>query len=342
MFIEPGLTSNVEPGSNLLQAASAAILARERAPNLSGVVVIVPSLYVVQPLQRALQRAAGGATLLLPTITTLALWAETIALRKTPVPDSRRLAWVYSALRRADWFPGLDLWQVATEMLALIDGCARHGVALPEDADDFQRVVRQALRASENHAIQFEARLVHELWRALQGDGAEIDRHGAYRLRLAELAAGADAPLYVVGLADLTVAEEEFLQRYAQRQPVHVVRADDVASAAHSPLFALLRSAWDNVESSPALMMRARAFAQHHHASPAVSLRMFAAKSLEQEATAVELTVRRWLHEGKNSIAIIAQDRLTARRAREFSSPTKAAGPCRPPRRAAWQCAGSM
>ncbi len=316
MSIEPGLTSSVAPGSNLLQAASAAILARERAPDLSGAVVIVPSLYVVQPLQQALQRTANRAALLLPTITTLTLWAESISLHKTAAPESRRLAWVYGALRRADWFPDLDLWQVAAEILALIDGCARHGVALPEDADDFQRVVRQALRATENHAIQFEARLVHELWRALQGDGAEIDRHGAYRLRLTELAAGAVAPLYVVGLADITAAEEQFFQRYAQHQPVHLISADDVASMAHSPLFALLHSAWDDDEESPALMMRARAFAQTHHASPAPSLRMFAAKSLEQEATAVELTVRRWLHEGKNSIAIIAQDRLTARRAR--------------------------
>lgn len=316
MSIEPGLTFSEEPGSNLLHAASAAILARQHPPDLSGVMVIVPNLYVVQPLQRALQRAANGVALLLPTITTLQLWAETITLRKAPLPDSRRLAWLYSALRHGNWFPGLDLWQVAVEILALIDDCSRHGVALPEDAGDFQRVVRQALRASENHAIQFEARLVHELWRALQGDGAEIDRYGAYGLRLADLAAHADAPLYVVAVADTTVAEQQFLQRYAQQQPVHVVRCDNAAGAAHSPLLQLLHSAWNDAPTTPALMARAMVFRLNHRTSPAASMRIFAANSLEQEAQAVEFTVRRWLHEGRRSIAIIAQDRLTARRAR--------------------------
>lgn len=316
MPIEPGLTLSVEPGSKLLHAASAAILARERAPNLSGVVVIVPSVYLVQPMQRALQRAANGVTLLLPAITTLDLWAETVPLRKTPAPDSRRLAWIYSALRRANWFLGLDLWQVAAEILTLIDACSRHGVTLPEDASDFQRVVRQALRAADNHAIQFEARLVHELWRALQADGAEIDRHGAYRLRLAELAGRADAHLYVVGLAEITAAEEQFLQRYARHQPVHVLRADDTAGAACTTLFALLHGAWNDDQSAPVLMARAMAFGQRNRASPAASLRMFAAKSLEQEAQAVEFTVRRWLYQGKRTIAIVVQDRLTARRAR--------------------------
>ncbi|MEO5861492.1 MAG: PD-(D/E)XK nuclease family protein [Burkholderiales bacterium] len=310
------MTLSGEPGSIILHAASAAILARERAPNLSGVVVVVPSLYVVQPMQRTLQRAANGVTLLLPTITTLPLWADSVDLRNPPLPDSRRLAWIYSALRRADWFPALDLWQVATEILALIDDCGRNVVALPEDAGDFQRVIRQALRASDNHAVQFEARLVHELWRALQGEGVTIDRHGAYRLRLAELAARADAPLYVVGLADTTAAEQQFLQRYARRQPVHVVGADDTASASSSPLFALLHSAWNDAASAPSLMARATAFREQHGASPAASLRVFAANSLEQEAEAVELTVRRWLFEGKREIAIVAQDRLTARRAR--------------------------
>jgi ATP-dependent helicase/nuclease subunit B len=316
MPLEPGLTISVEPGSSLLQAVSAAIIARVRPPDLSAVVVLVPNLYIVQPLQRALQRAATGAALLLPTITTLQLWAETIALPKAPLPDCRRLAWIYSALRHGQWFPGLDLWQVAVEILALIDDCSRHSVALPENVADFQRVVRQALGSTDNRAIQFEARLVHELWRALQGDGSQIDRHGTYGLRLAELAARADAHLYVVDPTDQTPAEVEFFKRYAKLQPVQIIRTDDAICATQSPLFALLNNAWNDAADPPALMARAVAFRRDHQVSPAASLRLFSARSLEQEAQAVEFTIRRWLHEGKRSIAIIAQDRLTARRAR--------------------------
>ena len=316
MSNEPGLTESVAPGSTLLEVAAQIIVAHERPPNLSGVVVLVPNLYAVAPLQRALQRAANGAVLLLPTITTLALWAESVPLAKAPVPDSRRLAWLHSALRRGNWFPDLDLWQVAADILALIDDCSRCGVALPESVDDFQRVVRQALRATANHAIQFEAKLVHELWRALQSDSREIDRHGVYGLRLAQIATRAGAHLYVVDPIDATPAETQFFARYAEHQPVCVIRTDTAASAAQSPLFALLDQAWCDPAAGASLRDRAQNFRAQYAVSPAQSLRLFGARSLEQEAHAVERTVRRWLCQGKNAIAIIAQDRLTARRAR--------------------------
>lgn len=313
---EPGLTERVAPGSTLLEVAAQAIVANEQPPNLSGVVVVVPNLYVVQPLQRALQRAAEGKALLLPTVTTFALWAESVPLAKIPTPDSRRLAWLHGALRRGNWFPGLDLWHVAAEILTLIDACADRGVALPDNVEDFQRVVRQALRATENHAIHFEAKLVHELWRALQSDSRDIDRHGAYRLRLAEIADQADAPLYVVEPVDATPAETQFFARYATRQPVCVIRSDDFQSAVQSPLFALLEQAWCEPASTTSLRERAQQFVRNYPVSPAQSLRLFGARSLEQEAQVVELTVRRWLTQDKKNIAIIAQDRLTARRAR--------------------------
>lgn len=316
MSNEPGLTQHVAPGSTLLDVAAQVIVANERPPNLSGIVVLIPNLYVAQPLQRALQRAANGRALLLPTITTLSLWAETVPLATSPTPDSRRLAWLHSALRHGNWFPGLDLWHLAAEILTLIDECASRGVALPDSVDDFQRVVRQALRATENHAIQFEAKLVHELWRALQSDRREIDRHGAYRLRLASIADQADAPLYVIEPVDAMPAETQFFARYATRQPVCVIRSDDSLSAAQSPLFALLDRAWCAPNSMNSLRHRAQQFVGNYPASPAQSLRLFGARNLEQEAQAVELTVRRWLVQGKKNIAIIAQDRLTARRAR--------------------------
>ncbi len=43
---------------------------------------------------------------------------------------------------------------------------------------------------------------------------------------------------------------------------------------------------------------------------------LFGAHSLEQEARAAEVQVRRWLLAGKQNIAIVAQDRLVARRVR--------------------------
>ena len=318
MTNEPGLTTSVAPGSSFLEAAAALIIARAQPVDLSDVVVLVPNLYAIPALQRALQRLANAPSLLLPTITTLDLWAKTTSISHAIVPESRRLALLYGALRKSGWFSGIDLWRVAADTLSLINDCGRHGIALPHDADDFQRVVRQALRATDNHAVQFEARLVHELWRALQSNADnEIDEPGAHVLRLAKLAQQANRPLYVVGVSDTAKAEEAFLQRYAQRQPVTIIAVGDAASCAASPLFAMLSCAWNTTESAHPLRDRAATFRAQYESNPGLSrLSLFAGQSLEQEAQAVAVTVRRWLFEGKRSIAIIAQDRLTARRAR--------------------------
>ncbi len=318
MTNEPGLTTHVAPGSSFLQAAALQITASAATADLSDLVVVAPNLYVITALQRALQRAANAPTLLLPTITTLDLWAKTTAISHAIIPESRRLALLYGALRKSGWFSGIDLWRVASDTLALINDCGRHAVALPQNEADFHRVIRQALRATDNHAIQFEARLVHELWRALQSNSdREIDEPGAHVLRLAQLAQQASRPLYVVGVTDTTKAEEAFFQRYAQRQAVTIIAIGETESCAASPLFALLSCAWNTAQSTHPVINRAEMFRARYESNPASSgLCLFPAQSLEQEAQAVALTVRRWLFEGKRSIAIIAQDRLTARRAR--------------------------
>lgn len=318
MYNEPGLTTIVAPGSSLLEAAAALIVAREPRVGLSDIIVLLPNLYAAPTLQRELHKAAGAVALLLPTITTLELWAKNTALSKSIVPESRRLALIHSALRKTRWFADMDLWRVAADILLLVNDCARHGVSLPQDIDDFQRVIRQALRASGNHAVQFEARLVHEIWRALQRvDANEVDGQGAHVMRLAALAQSAAKRLYAVGLIDLSQAEQDFLQRYAQQQAVCVVTSSDDVSAAKSRLFALLSSAWNTTAGTDSLLHRAEKFRRHDPSNPCAGrLRLFAARSLEHEAQAVAMTVRDWLIEGKASIAIIAQDRLTARRAR--------------------------
>ncbi|MBI5659599.1 MAG: PD-(D/E)XK nuclease family protein [Nitrosomonadales bacterium] len=58
------------------------------------------------------------------------------------------------------------------------------------------------------------------------------------------------------------------------------------------------------------------ALLREHHPHAALKLRLFGAHSLEQEARAADVQVRRWLLAGKRSIALVAHDRLVARRVR--------------------------
>jgi ATP-dependent helicase/nuclease subunit B len=315
----------VEPVSvpNLLRTAAREIVAleRERLPRLTGLVILLPNFHAVDLMGEALCEAAGAPSLLLPRMTTLTEWSGEGALGREILPDSCRAALLYQALRERKWFADADLWHVSRELLCLFDDMARQGAGLPDSYPEFVALLEQAYRARAGAPLQFEARLVHELWYAmsLSGDG-RVDSVTAYHLRLAGLADAAAAPLHAVGLSGLTPLEQDFFRRYGERQPVHLYGCDGEALA--DDLSRLVQMAWQSPvaleEAAPfGLRERAAEFRQRCPESPLQGrLELLEAQSLEQEAQAVDSQIREWLRAGKSAIAVIAQDRLVARRAR--------------------------
>lgn len=315
----PSLPHLVRPlaAQNSLAAAAHALVESHAGelPDLTGLIVLLPSLHAVSPFARALAAAAGRAALLLPTLTTLPQLAATAVLPRPLVADSARQGLVYAALRERGWFREGDLWAVSGELLTLFDELTLHHVRLPEDPEEFVTRLAEAYKAKAGESLHFEARLVHELWYALQGVMAErVDQASAYQLRLAHLAKHAARPLYAVGLAELAPSEIEFFARYAERQPVCVFQPAPL-EAESGELSRLLAASWN--ASDAGLPERAAELAEDLPQSPLTGrLRLFPAHSLEQEARAAETQVRRWLAQGKQRIAVIAQDRLAARRVR--------------------------
>lgn len=303
-------------------AREIAALERERLPNLAGLVVLLPNFHAADAMAAALCEAAGRDTLLLPEMTTLAAWSERVAIEPEMLPDSCRAALLYQALRSRNWFADADLWHVSRELLGLFDDIARQGASLPATREEFVALLEQAYRTRAGAPLQFEARLVHELWFAMSRDGdGRVDGIAAYHLRLARLAEEAAAPLYAVGLSDLTPMERDFFRRYGERRPVRLYGCDGEASA--DALSALLQAAWQPPAlpaaeaAPPCLRDRAGDFRRGCPESPLRGrLALFEAHSLEQEAQAVDAKVREWLRAGKSAIAVIVQDRLVARRAR--------------------------
>jgi ATP-dependent helicase/nuclease subunit B len=309
------------PVPALLRSAAREIVAleRERLPNLAGSIVLLPNFHAADLMGAELSEAAAAPYLILPRLTTLTEWAGEVALEREILPDSCRAALLYQALRERKWFADGDLWHISRELLALFDDLASHDSRLPASQEEFVARLEQAYQARAGQPMQFEARLVYELWYAMsRGDG--IDATAAYHQRLARLAERAAAPLHAVGLADLTPMEQDFLRRYQARQPVHQFGCGEILPA--DDLGRLLQAAWapqpaDGAEAPAELRQRAAEFSRHCPASPlSCRLELFEAHSLEQEAQALERTVRDWLLAGKESIAVIAQDRLVARRAR--------------------------
>ncbi len=238
----------------------------------------MPNYHVAQPLAQALSAAANLPALLLPQMVTLNDWARSIPLAAPVASDSRRSALLYQHLRKQQWFGQADLWGMTQELLTLFDELTHALNELPPDAQAFAAAVQQAYQARYNATLQLEARLVFELWHAMQ-IGDELDAARAYQQRLAKLARQADKPLYALRTSDWDALEQRFLDEYAQRAAVTVFDLREMAAQGGAPLF-------------------------------------FAATSLEQEARAAAMQVRCWLNEGKCDIAIVAQDRVAARRVR--------------------------
>ncbi|MDP2760669.1 MAG: PD-(D/E)XK nuclease family protein [Sideroxyarcus sp.] len=254
------------------------ILAAHPAPDLRGITILLPNFHAAQPLVQALLRAAQRPVLLLPQMVTLNEWAQRVPIDAPVAGDSQRCALLYQYLRKHPWFQNADLWSMTQELLKLFDELTYALHELPGDAALFTAAVQQAYQARQNETLQLEARLVFELWHAMQA-GLELDTARAYQQRLAKLAAQADTPLYVLRTSDWDALEQRFLDEYAGRVAVEIFDLREMEMQCASPRF-------------------------------------FAATSLEQEARAATMQVRRWLAAGKTDIAIVAQDRVVARRMR--------------------------
>lgn len=286
------------------------ILKQHPPPDLRGVIVVLPNYHAARHLAQALVHAAESPVLLLPEMVTLVEWAQRVRVEEAIAPESLRLAVLYQALQARRWFSAADLWSMAKELLALFDELTHSLAALPADAETFAVAVQRAYQARQNSALQFEARLVFELWNAMQS-GDELDAARGYQRRLALLAQQAGKPLFVLRTADWNALEQRFLEQYAAGAAVTVCDLRGEVPATCRERF--LRSALTGRATSD---LRAQA-AELSATSPlGESLRFFGATSLEEEARAAALQVRRWLAEGKGDIAIVAQDRVVARRVR--------------------------
>jgi ATP-dependent helicase/nuclease subunit B len=285
-------------------------------PDLRGATVLLPNYHVAQPLALALSTSAKRAALLLPQMITLNDWAQYIPLDIPIQPDTQRIASLYQALRERRWFADADLWSLSRELLGLMDDLTRHHVALPKSETEFAEQLAKAYQARSGQSMQFEARVVHELWYAMVA-GGELDGVRAYQQRLALLAQRVDRPLYVLLTSDMSAPETHFLEACRARVPVTVFDLREMVQHEEScVVLCSLSPQWER-GGLPSLRDQAAHLREHHlHAALNQRLRLFGAHSLEQEARAAEVQVRRWLLAGKQNIALVAQDRLVARRVR--------------------------
>jgi ATP-dependent helicase/nuclease subunit B len=303
----------------VLEQAAGAILARyvDSLPRLDKFVVLLPQRHAIPEFIRLLTKHAARDHLVLPRVTTLSDWTSSYLLEQIEISNAKRQSLIYRLLKEKSWFAKNDLWQLSAELLRLFDELTQHSVRLPASEDTFVTQLENIYKIRSNEFLQFEARLIHELWHAMLSDQKEIDPIIAYHKKLKSIAENAVCPLFVIGHDELFPAEQDFFELYSQKQPVQFF--PDSENLMPTPISLLLNSVWPERDEMdfPPLRERAIEFARHYPSSPVSSkISFFAAYSLEQEAAAADLIIRCWLYQGKRRIAVIVEDRLVARRAR--------------------------
>lgn len=337
------------PGDGFLDAVAAEMLARiEEADgeqsDLSAWLVLAPSLPIAAELRQSFIRVIARPVLL-PRFDVLSRWEQSEPLAGLPaaLPDSERLALLHEALRQRGWFDDGARWAIAGELAALFDELTAAAVVLPDDESALATQLADAYALRVSKPLAFEARLVVELWRALAAVGRP-DLASQRRLRLARLAEQAARPLLVLLDAApeeaLDPAESEFLLRWGERQPLAVYFPAPRAAGA-TALQSVLAAAWPEMVGKPAtdsvvdsmaevlsaehanahaeapLVERAARLRSTLASSPlAGQLQLVAATGREAEAEAAVAQVLAWIDAGCRRIALISQDRLTARRVR--------------------------
>ena len=309
-------THRLTPGAQFLGLCATRILAacEARLPDLSGVVVVVPNLLLAPELRAAIAVAAGRP-LLLPGIVTLSGWADPLLDASACDTPARRQIRLFSVLRDWRMLEGNSRWQIADALIALFDELTAARVELPPGEPALAERLSAGYGVGIAEPLSFEARLVHALWLA-DRDGAP-SLPAARLLALGELAQRAQAPLFVVCDGEPPADQRAFFDLYERRAPVELFVPDRrlAGGRVDSPL-PVLNAAWPPDPVEAPLIERAADLRDAAAPSLAGRVALVAADSLEALARHTALQVRAWLAEGRTTIALIAADRVAARRAR--------------------------
>lgn len=296
---------------SIYHAAAQRLLADQAAclPDLSGITILVPHYHVVRPFLSALRQAVEWPVFLPPRFLSLSDAAASVARGIEFQTDSQRLVALHGFLTRVAWLEASALWPVAWALLDLLNELDDAKLVPPQDYADFSRQIERAARGQLSRPLDQEARLVFELWRAFHEAGP--GRRAGYAANLARWLDQHAGPVYSLGLAGLTGMESHFLAVCRERLGLSALPVDEPDPERR----ALLDTVWRPRPGSGPLLERARSWQRGTPVSP-LQMELVGAPDMESEALTVASRIRSWLLQGRTRIAVIALDRLAARRLR--------------------------
>lgn len=285
-----------------------------RLRDFSATQVMVSTFVHAQQLKAALARQIEGA-FIPPAIATLSACIDQLppVAGSFAAAPSERLMSLYANLRQHAWLKKLftarrntDLLPLAEILLTLSDELTQAMLpalqVTPDAADMRWQAALEKLSPGTRSLLSDEAQLVWSIWKSQLDANDGIATRYAQMMRLAQQA---QRPLYWISPVEPDAMEQAFLDAYGQQQAVTLVTLDWRTQQIGN----LFATAWPE-----AMADDGKADVSAMAAPP--GLRLHAAGNLEAEAVFGAQTIIDWLQAGKNSIAIVAQDRVVARRIR--------------------------
>ncbi|SOY79824.1 Putative helicase, C_term RecB family exonuclease [Cupriavidus taiwanensis] len=327
------------PGPDFLeQAATAAWYFLDRCGvSEAGAHVVVPTAAQIPGVRQALDAAAraAGRPRLLPRVLTLGHWLLDLPPEGAPVrsPAARLLA-VQQAVRGQDWLRRAfgaqnetAAWGLSQTLLAICDELSARWLedaAIRDDdevdGDDRAGLLQGALARTYAHLSERflgeEARIVLAFWQALSGPDDPLP---AKRRALRELSQQLRGPVVWIAPTPPTPLEAAFLRDAGELVPVLQVGYDwSGQDQGEAGWYHALLALW------PESRIAGDDEAALHATSPAMpalppqrpSVRVVGCARFEDEAAAAAAQLVQWLNEGRRQVALVAHDRVVARRAR--------------------------
>ena len=309
---------------------------------------------------------AAGQPRLLPRVLTLGHWLLDLPpdLEAEPVPvrsHAARLLAVQQAIRAQDWLRRAfgaqtegAAWGLSQTLLSISDELSARWLedaAIREDddvdGDDRAALLQGALQRTYAHLSERflgqEAQIVLAFWQMLSGPDDPLPARRRALQRLAQLVAG---PVLWIGPTPPEPLEAVFLQQAGELVPTLEIGydwtggrpSDDAPPDWYHTLLALwpeARRAVDadggeegdegdereSIDDEPAPALPQALPAQRPR------VRVLGSARFEDEATAAADQLVQWLNEGRQHVALVAHDRVVARRTRALL--TRAGAPVR-------------
>ena len=283
-------------------------------------------------------RLQGVDSLRLPHITTLEdwVWHQSTPSQTIISETSKQLILVEALRQNRSFFQAHNLWSLADELVSLFNACTLAQVPLHNGHDGLNSVLAESYGedAGKHTHISRESDILYRLWRAYQQQISAhqgLDAVKYYADYLTQPVALDNKYYFVLNQHRFHACEALFLNNVASSRSLKIFYPAIINARPTSPHHPhckfispteLTGTSSDNpldiiFNQTQTIQARINSLTTTYADNPlADRLSIFRCNSIETHVHAVCLQAKRWLLDAKDSIAIIANDRLLIRRIR--------------------------